>query len=211
MPIVADLSRAIEARDPYSSGHAARVAVLAGVVAARLGWDEEEIDVLLMGAALHDIGKLAVSVDVLCKPGPLDEAELAQVRAHPEHGARMVSSIRPLRAAVPCVLHHHERWDGLGYPAGRAGAQIPAAARVLAVVDAFDAMTSDRPYRRALDPERAIAELERCAGTQFDPDIVRVFVQAWREGAFLAPALRAAASWAATAPPAPRASGARGG
>jgi len=194
MPILADLSRAIEARDPYSSGHSARVSILAEVVAARLGWDEDELEVLRMGAALHDIGKLAVSERVLRKSGPLDERELAEVRAHPEHGARMVSLIKPLRAAVPCVLHHHERWDGLGYPAGRAGAQIPPAARVLAVADAFDAMTSDRPYRSALAPERAIAELERCAGTQFDPQVVSVFVQAWREGAFETRALRAAAS-----------------
>jgi HD-GYP domain-containing protein (c-di-GMP phosphodiesterase class II) len=179
-----DLARAIEARDPYSSGHAARVTAIAEVIAARLGWDEEQIHVLRMGAALHDIGKLAVPDTVLRKPGPLSEAELDHVRAHPREGARMVGLVRKLRAAAPCVLHHHERWDGHGYPTGSAGEDIPIEARVLAVADAYDAMTSDRPYRRALTPERAISELERCAGTQFDPDVVGVFAEAWRQGAF---------------------------
>jgi HD-GYP domain-containing protein (c-di-GMP phosphodiesterase class II) len=195
MTTLLDFSRAVEARDPYSSGHAARVMVLAEVVAARLGLDETEIEVVRMGAALHDIGKLAVSQDLLGKAGPLSERELAEVRGHPSAGARMVELVKPLRAAVPAVLHHHERWDGRGYPEGLAGRQIPVAARILAVADTFDAMTSDRAYRRALAPERALAELERCAGTQFDPEIVAVFVQAWVDGAFEVPAsLRAAAS-----------------
>jgi HD-GYP domain-containing protein (c-di-GMP phosphodiesterase class II) len=189
-----DLARAIEARDPYSYGHAARVTALAEVLAARLGWDEDQIEVLRIGAALHDIGKLSVSEQVLRKPGPLTEWEMSEVRLHPEQGARMVGLIGTMRTAVPCVLHHHERWDGRGYPAGYAGEAIPAEARVLAVADAFDAMTSDRPYRAALPPERALAELERCAGSQFDPDVVSVFVASWRQGAFESPAgLRAAA------------------
>jgi HD-GYP domain-containing protein (c-di-GMP phosphodiesterase class II) len=182
-----DLARAIEARDPYSSGHAARVTAIAEVVAARLGWDEEQIDVLRIGAALHDIGKLDVPDTVLRKPGPLNEVELDYVRAHPQDGANMVGLVRKFRVAVPCVLYHHERWDGHGYPSGSAGTEIPIEARVLAVADAFDAMTSDRPYRRALTQGRAIAELERCAGTQFDPDVVAVFAEAWQQGAFEAP------------------------
>jgi HD-GYP domain-containing protein (c-di-GMP phosphodiesterase class II) len=182
------LARAIEARDPYSSGHAARVTAIAEVIAARLGWDDEQIDVLRIGAALHDIGKLAVPDSVLRKPGPLNEAELDHVRAHPQEGAHMLGLVGTLRAAVPCVLHHHERWDGHGYPTGTAGEEIPIEARVLAVADAYDAMTSDRPYRRALTQGRAISELERCAGTQFDPDVVAVFAEAWRQGAFELPA-----------------------
>ncbi len=176
------LSRAIEARDPFSSGHGARVSVLAEIVASRLGWDEDLVEVLRMGAALHDIGKLAVPERILRKAGPLDADELAEMRRHPEEGARMVALVRPLRPAVPSVLFHHERWDGLGYPVGVEGEAIPAEARVLAVVDTFDAMTSDRSYRRALTQAQAIEEIERCAGTQFDPDVVRVFVQAWRDG-----------------------------
>jgi putative nucleotidyltransferase with HDIG domain len=182
-----DLARAIEARDPYSSGHAARVTATAEVVAARLGWDEHQIEVLRIGGLFHDIGKLAVPDTVLRKPGPLSNDELDHVRAHPEEGAQMLALVGTLRAAVPCVLHHHERWDGRGYPAGRAGEAIPMEARVLAVADAFDAMTSDRPYRRALTQGKAIAELERCAGTQFDPEVVAVFVEAWRQGAFELP------------------------
>jgi HD-GYP domain-containing protein (c-di-GMP phosphodiesterase class II) len=183
-----DLARAIEARDPYSSGHAARVTEIAEVIAARLGWDDEQIDVLRIGAALHDIGKLAVPDSVLRKPGPLNEAEFDHIRAHPQEGARMLGLVKKLRPAVQCVLHHHERWDGHGYPTGRAGEEIPIEARVLAVADAYDAMTSDRPYRRALSQVRAISELERCAGTQFDPDVVAVFAEAWRQGGFALPA-----------------------
>lgn len=195
MPTLIDLARAIEARDPYSSGHAARVTGLAEVVAARLGWDDDQIEVLRIGAALHDIGKLALSDSILRKPGPLSKPELDEIRAHPEEGARMLGLIGTLREAVPCVLHHHERWDGNGYPTGRAGEEIPAEARVLAVADAFDAMTSNRPYRPALSPVAAVAELERCAGAQFDPEVVEVFVEAWRQGAFeMHVDLRAAAS-----------------
>lgn len=196
MATLIDLARAFEARDPYSSGHAARVTALAEVIAARLGWDDDQIEVLRIGAALHDIGKLALSDSILRKPGPLSERELDEVRAHPEEGARMLGLIGTLREAVPCVLHHHERWDGCGYPAEHAAEAIPAAARVLAVADAFDAMTSDRPYRPALSPERAVAELQRCGGTQFDPDVVEVFAEAWQQGAFeTSVSLRAAASY----------------
>lgn len=195
MAMLIDLARAIEARDPYASGHAARVSTFAEVVAARLGWDDDQLEVLRIGAALHDIGKLAISEHILRKPGPLDESELAEVRAHPEEGARMVGLIGTMPAAMPAVLHHHERWDGRGYPAGHAGERIPAEARILAVVDAFDAMTTDRPYRRALSEKAAIAELRRCAGTQFDPEVVDVFVEAWEQGCVgTHGALRAAAS-----------------
>jgi putative nucleotidyltransferase with HDIG domain len=176
------LSQAIETRDPHSSGHAMRVGVMAEVVAARLGWDEEDVEVLRMGAALHDIGKLAVPERILRKPGALDAEELAEIRRHPEEGARMVARHRSLQLVVPSVLYHHERWDGGGYPVGVEGEAIPPEARVLAVVDAFDAMTTDRSYRRALPEAAAVAELERCAGTQFDPEIVRVFAEAWRDG-----------------------------
>jgi len=176
------LSRAIEARDAHSSGHAVRVGVMAEVVAARLGWDEDDIEILRLGAALHDIGKLTVPEEILRKPGPLDDAELAEMRRHPEEGARMVARRRSMQLVVPAVLYHHERWDGRGYPVGVKGDAIPWEARILAVVDAFDAMTTDRSYRRALPGGHAIAELERCSGSQFDPEIVRVFAEAWRDG-----------------------------
>ena len=176
------LSRAIEARDPHSSGHAARVGIMAEVIAERLGWDEADVEVLRMAAALHDVGKLCVPERILRKAGSLDADEFAEMRRHPEEGARMVARVRELRLAVPAVLYHHERWDGTGYPMGIEGEAIPAEARVLAVVDSFDAMTTDRSYRRAMDERVAVVELERCSGSQFDPEIVAVFVQAWRDG-----------------------------
>ena len=176
------LSRAIEARDPHSSGHAARVGIMAEVIAERLGWDEADVEVLRMAAALHDVGKLCVPERILRKAGSLDADEFAEMRRHPEEGARMVARVRELRLAVPAVLYHHERWDGTGYPMGIEGEAVPAEARVLAVVDSFDAMTSDRSYRRAMTEALAIVELERCAGSQFDPEIVRAFVEAWRDG-----------------------------
>jgi putative nucleotidyltransferase with HDIG domain len=190
MSTLTALSKAVETRDPYSSGHAARVVDMAEVIASRLGWDEADVEVLRMGAALHDIGKLAVAESILRKPGPLDESELEQMRRHPEEGARMVALVKALVPAVPGVLYHHERWDGRGYPFGLEGDAIPPEARVLAVVDSFDAMTTDRPYRRAWSLQRAITELERCAGTQFDPEIVRVFVEAWRDGSLRDATLR---------------------
>ena len=187
------LSEAIEARDPYFRGHSARVARMAHAVGVRLGCEETQLAVLRLGGALHDVGKLVVSEAVLNKPGQLTAEELAEVRGHPEAGARMVALDRSLRPALPSVLYHHERWDGLGYPTGRAGSEIPFGARILAVADCFDAMTSTRPYRAALPPEQAIDEVDRCAGTQFDPDVALVFLEAWQSGSFgVTAALRAA-------------------
>jgi HD-GYP domain-containing protein (c-di-GMP phosphodiesterase class II) len=171
------LSRAIEARDEYTRGHSTRVTALAEAIALRLGWDEERLDLLQLGGPLHDVGKLAISDEVLQKPGRLDDDELALIREHPRLGARILLRLAAFRGALPYVLYHHERWDGNGYPTGRAGEEIPLEARVLAVADAFDAMTSDRPYRPALRRDEALAELERCSGTQFDPEIVRVFLE----------------------------------
>ena len=175
------LSKAIEARDPYTQGHSARVTALAEEVARRLGWSPEQLATLHIGGPLHDIGKLAVSDDVLRKEGTLDPEEIDQIRQHPTIGARILLRMAALREAIPYVLYHHERWDGRGYPSGKAGEEIPVEARVLAVADAFDAMTSDRPYRRALSREDALAEVERCSGTQFDPEIARVFLEVFAE------------------------------
>jgi HD-GYP domain-containing protein (c-di-GMP phosphodiesterase class II) len=170
------LSRAIEARDPHARGHSARVTALAESIAIQLGWSQERLALLHVGGPLHDIGKLAISDEVLSKPGQLDDDELAQIREHPKLGARLLLRVAAFRKALPYVLYHHERWDGTGYPTGRAGEEIPVEARVLAIADAFDAMTSDRPYRRALSREEALAEVERCSGTQFDPALVGVFL-----------------------------------
>ena len=189
------LSDAIEARDPFMRGHSARVARMAHEVGLRLGCTETELSLLHLGGALHDVGKLVISQKILGKPGSLTEEEFAEVRAHPQAGARMVALDKVLRPAFGGVLFHHERWDGGGYPTGCSGAQIPLEARILSVVDCYDAMTSDRPYRSALTSEAAAAEVDRCAGTQFDPDVAVAFLAVWESGALgVTAALRAAAT-----------------
>jgi HD-GYP domain-containing protein (c-di-GMP phosphodiesterase class II) len=180
--LLATLSAALEARDPYLRGHSARVTLIAEGLARRLGWRGELLDALRLGGALHDVGKIAVDSTVLRKPGPLTEDELSQIRRHPVVGARLIETVDDFRSALPYVLLHHERWDGAGYPHGLRGEEIPVEARLLGVADAFDAMTSDRSYRPALSVEQALAELERCAGSQFDPELAETFVEGWRTG-----------------------------
>lgn len=179
--------------DPTLGDHAERVAGHAEVVARRLGWPQERIEELRVGAALHDLGKVNVPARVLAKPARLDPEELAHVRAHPIEGAWLLAGVRSLRAALPYVLFHHERWDGDGYPTRRAGESIPLEARLLAVVDAFDAMTSARPYRSALSVEHALEEVARCAGAQFDPEIAHAFLNAFEAGEISQPLPLAAA------------------
>ena len=181
--MLSTLARTLEAHDPYARAHAERVTALAEVLVARLEHAAPPIETLRVGAPLHDIGKIWVPRSILCKPGPLNETELARVREHPAVGAGIVRTVPAVNAAVPYVLYHHERWDGGGYPTGRAGRAIPLGARILAVADAFDAMTSERPYRHALGAEYALEEIERCSGSQFDPVVVRAFVAAWGDGA----------------------------
>jgi HD-GYP domain-containing protein (c-di-GMP phosphodiesterase class II) len=151
-------------------------------MAKTIGLDKERLSVLRLGALLHDVGKLAVPPAVLLKPGPLTEIEFVQVRRHPAAGVRMLRSLDAPREILPSVLHHHERWDGAGYPRGRAGERIPLEARILTVADSFDAMTSTRPYRPPRQVPEALEELHRCSGSQFDPELVGVFAVAWDEG-----------------------------
>jgi HD-GYP domain-containing protein (c-di-GMP phosphodiesterase class II) len=148
-----------------------------------MGWDERRLRRLEVGAPLHDIGKVTISETLLRKRGPLQPDELAEIRTHPAAGAKLLGPTPPASEALPYVLYHHERWDGAGYPTGRRGTEIPEEARLLAVADAFDAMTSMRPYRRALPVSRALGEIERCAGSQFDPTFAAAFLQAWNAGA----------------------------
>src|SRR5437870_13802980 len=141
------LAEALESRDAYSGAHSLRVAALAGAVGERLGWDEARLTRLRIGALLHDVGKLAIPKRILRKPGPLTRLELERIRYHPVAGARLVQALAPARAPPACALYHHARWDGAGHPLGRSGGRIPPEARLLAVVDAFDAMTFRRPFR----------------------------------------------------------------
>jgi len=172
----------MEVCDPDLGAHASRVGANAEAVAVRLGWGEEQLEGLRLGAALHDVGKVNVRAEVLAKPGRLDDDELAEIRAHPVEGMWLIAGVPSLQPALPFVLFHHERWDGLGYPTRRAGASIPVEGRLLAVADAFDAMTSGRPYRPALGQDAAAAEVGRCAGTQFDPEIVDAFLSTLAAG-----------------------------
>jgi HD-GYP domain-containing protein (c-di-GMP phosphodiesterase class II) len=176
--MLAAISRALEERD-QTYGHGARVAALAEPVAYRLDWDSAKVASLRFGAPLHDIGKVSVRRDVLLKAGPLSLDEVAEIRVHPRAGAQLVAPIRSAWHALPYVLFHHEWWDGSGYPTGMKGRCIPVEARLLAVADAFDAMTSARPYRHALTHDRALQEIERCSGTQFDPEIAEAFCAVW--------------------------------
>jgi HD-GYP domain-containing protein (c-di-GMP phosphodiesterase class II) len=175
------LSRAIESRDPLSRGHSARATHHALAVLRRLDCSSRALQTVRLGGPVHDIGKLSIPDEVLLKPGPLDEDEQEIVRGHPTAGAKLLRALPTLVDAIACVLYHHERWDGGGYPLGLAGEDIPFEARALAVADAFDAMTTSRPYRRAVPEAAAIAELERCAGSQFDPRITAAFVEMWRD------------------------------
>jgi putative nucleotidyltransferase with HDIG domain len=186
--MLAALTDAIEARDPYTRGHSARVAELAVTLGETLGWARERLDVLHLGGLLHDVGKLAIAAHVLSKPEPLDPDELAAVRSHPVVGVALLEAFPGAHPVLECVLFHHERWDGTGYPTGRAGGDIPIEARVLAVADAYDAMTTTRPYRRALGSAEARIEIARCAGTQFDPMLAVLFVELWDDEVFAAAA-----------------------
>jgi putative nucleotidyltransferase with HDIG domain len=175
---LASLSNALEAKDAVTSEHTEEVVRLAVALAAELGLELEAVRTVELGAVLHDIGKVRVPEAILNKPGPLDEAEWAVMRTHPEVGEQIVRPIQSLQAILPIVRHHHERWDGTGYPDGLAGRAIPVGARIVAVCDAYRAMTENRPYREALGPDEARRELEQGAGTQFDPDCVAAFLRA---------------------------------
>lgn len=172
------LSQAVHIKDRYTRGHGERVGVAAALIARELGLDEERAEALRCAGVLHDVGKLGVPARLLRKEGPLTPAERRVMEQHPVYGAEIVRGLDFLGEARAAVLHHHERMDGCGYPHGLVGEQIPEAARIVAVADAFDAMTSTRSYRRGRPVPAALAELERCAGTQFDPRMVAALTRA---------------------------------
>jgi hypothetical protein len=169
---ITSLARTIEAKDPYTGGHTERVAEYARMLAREAGFAEEELHAIEVGAVIHDIGKVGIPDRILLKPGRLDSDELQEMQRHPEISSYILDELELPPIVRDMARNHHERFDGMGYPDGLAGKSIPLAARILTVADAFDAMTSDRPYRRALSQEGAVAEIRRNVGTQFCPDVV---------------------------------------
>jgi putative nucleotidyltransferase with HDIG domain len=170
------LATALASRDRYTGSHVGAVQLYADRLAQRLGLDEEARRAVRMGSILHDIGKIGVHDLILQKVGPLTDPEMRQMKMHTTMGAQIVERMRHLHRALPIVLHHHERWDGQGYPSGLKGEERPLGARIVAVVDSFHSMTSSRPYRKALSDAEALAELRRGSGVQFDPRIIDAFM-----------------------------------
>jgi putative nucleotidyltransferase with HDIG domain len=173
---VESLNATVDAKDPYTAGHSQRVQRIAVALGEELGLERERLDVLRFAGLFHDIGKIGVPDAILTKPGRLTELEYAIVKRHPEDGARIVGRLHALHAAVPAILHHHERWDGNGYPHRLSGAAIPLEAAVVGLADAVDAMTTDRPYSAARSLDDAADEVVRNRGTQFAPVVVDAFV-----------------------------------
>ena len=174
------LAAALEAKDAYTNDHASQIAELAGAVCERLGIPAVEARIIRLGALLHDIGKIGIPESILRKPGSLTGEEMMVMQRHPDIGARILEPVPYFADLVPLVRSSHERWDGRGYPDGLAGDEIPLGSRVIAVCDAFHAMTEDRIYRAAMDLPAAVTEIERCTGTQFDPLCVDALMAALR-------------------------------
>jgi putative nucleotidyltransferase with HDIG domain len=172
---VGSLANALDARDRYTAGHSRRVSDLSTATAAAMGLSPRHVERIRVGALLHDIGKIGVADAVLQKPGRLTDEEFAQVKEHPVIGRRILEGVGGLAPFLDAVELHHENWDGSGYPKGQAGEATPIDARIIHVSDAYDAMTTNRSYRRGLSQQRAIEELRAFAGIQFDPRIVEAF------------------------------------
>ncbi|MGZ4202884.1 MAG: HD-GYP domain-containing protein [Thermoleophilaceae bacterium] len=179
---IESLNATVEAKDPYTAGHSARVQQLSIEIGERLGIEAEEMDALRHGALFHDIGKIAVPDAILTKPGKLTEEEYERMQTHSLEGARIAAKFGRLRDAVPIIRHHHERWDGRGYPGRLEGERIPRLATIVGLADAWDAMTTERPYSAAISAEGALEEVCRGRGTQFSPEVVDAMVGLTGEG-----------------------------
>jgi response regulator RpfG family c-di-GMP phosphodiesterase len=171
------LAEAIEAKDTYTKGHCGRVAGFAMALAHECGYPEEGMEALEFASFLHDIGKIGIRDAVLLKPGPLEDKEWEHMRTHPIKGYEIASQIDILKPTMPCIRNHHERWDGKGYPDGLKGEDIPLSARIVAIADAYDAMSTDRPYKKALPVAECERLLRKNAGTMYDPLLVETFVE----------------------------------
>ena len=182
LSIIVSMAGAVDAKDSYTHGHSLRVARMALIVAQERGLPREELEPLLLSAILHDVGKIAIPDSILKKPGRLDKAEFEIMKGHPISGAKMLQHIHALDNVIPGILHHHEYWNGTGYPHALAGEKIPLQGRIIHIGDAFDAMTTDRIYRTKIGVAGAVSEIRKNAGQQFDPELVEFLLEARRTG-----------------------------
>lgn len=180
--IISVLSAALDLQDNISHGHARRVSEIASMVSWQMGLRKEQVREIEKAAILHDIGKIGVAEAVLSKHGPLDDSEWAEMKRHPELGHQVLTGIDFLHDAADVVYAHHERFDGSGYPRRLKGEAIPLGARIFAVADAYNAMTSHRPYRKVMPHRKAVEEIVRSGGSQFDPEVVRAFLETEKQG-----------------------------
>jgi putative nucleotidyltransferase with HDIG domain len=179
---VSAMANSIDARDPYTKGHSERVTSYAVMIAEKLKLSTEELEKLRYAGLLHDIGKIRIRDHILHKPGRLTDAEFTEMKKHPEYGVEIMRPVKAFQNILPAMLHHHERFDGRGYPHGLSGFDIPLSARILCVADCFDAMTSDRPYRKGMPVSEALSELLKNKSTQFDPKLVDIFLDLVERG-----------------------------
>ncbi len=170
----------INAKDKYTYGHVERVVIYSRIIADKLKLSEYDKKILIYGAYMHDIGKINISKEILIKKMKITSEEWKILKQHPANGVEIIKSVESLKMLIPLIINHHERYDGKGYPNKLKGKEIPYLARILTVVDSFDAMTSNRPYNDRKTYEEGIEELERCSGTQFDPEIVKAFIEVIR-------------------------------
>jgi putative nucleotidyltransferase with HDIG domain len=178
---VTSLAYAVDAKDQYTQGHSQKVSAYAALLAEAVGMSESEVEEIRLGAVLHDVGKVGIPESILNKSGPLNPDEWETMKTHVTYGAKILEPLTALARIRQMVLHHHEFFDGSGYPSAVSGDNIPIGARIITIADSYDTITSDRSYKKGRTAVEALAELERCANTQFDPQLVEAFVRAMRQ------------------------------
>jgi len=181
MDTLTSLALAVDAKDQFTQGHSQKVAAYAVLIAEAIGLESAQIEQIRLGAMLHDVGKVGILESILSKSGPLNPDEWETMKRHVEYGAKLLEPLRGTEEIRKMVAHHHEFFDGSGYPDGLAGNRIPLGARIISIADAYDTITSERTYKKATAPEEAMVELGRCGSAQFDPDLLSVFISRLRE------------------------------